>query len=151
MAEDATNPAAPGTHPDAVVINDDGSVTTRTGRGWVWVHDETTGARCDVPPSMLPRPGLTVVPGYPVNYGPQARPPKPKLLLGDVPTTAGRATSAGEVSADVAAARASAAALTTSTGPVGLDVEPPLTEPPAGGSDKKTGTSTTSTKDRNPR
>lgn len=149
MADNATTPD-PGTHPDAVVINKDGSVSTRTRKAWVWVEDGVTGARCDVPATMLPRSGLTPVPGYPVNYQPQARAPKPALLLGQLPATAGRATSTPdeEESPGLAAARASAAALTTTTGPVGLDTEPELTQKPAGGSDNST---TTTTKGRSPR
>jgi hypothetical protein len=116
MADSAQTPA-PGTHPDAVVINDDGSVTTRRGKGWVWVHDEGTGARYDVPARMLPRAGITPVPGYPVNYKPHARTPKPALALADVGGTAGRfaqaqaAAAAGDVSAEVLAARAAVSAL----------------------------------------
>jgi hypothetical protein len=117
MADNAQTPG-PGTHPDAVVINDDGSVSTRPGKkAWVWVTDEGTGARYDVPASMLPRSGITPVPGYPVNYEPHARTPKPALALGDVGGTAGafaRAQaqeSAGEIDPKLVAARASVAAL----------------------------------------
>lgn len=82
MAETANQ--APGTHPDAVIINDDGTVTTRYQRGFVWVRDDATGNRFDVPARMLPRQGLTVVPNYPVNYDPTARPVKYRLdLAGD--------------------------------------------------------------------
>jgi hypothetical protein len=82
MAETANK--APGTHPDAVIINDDGSVTTRYQRGFVWVSDDKTGNRFDVPARMLPRQGLTVVPNYPVNYDPTGRPVKYRLdLAGD--------------------------------------------------------------------
>lgn len=124
MADDATTPA-PGTHPDAVVINDNGSVTTRKGKGFVWVHDESTGARYDVPARMLPRAGIRAVEGYPVNYQPQGRAPKTALQLGDLPATAGRASSppAVEVGPELAAARAAEASVTGST-------EPPH-EPPA--------------------
>lgn len=85
MAE--TPDTAPG-HPDAVVINDDGSVTTRGGRGFVWVTDDRSGARYDVPARILPRRGLTPVPGYPVNYRAQARTTKPQRPLGETPPAA---------------------------------------------------------------
>lgn len=113
MAETAQNPA-PGTHPDAVVINDDGSVATRKGKGFVWVHDETTGARYDVPARMLPRHGLRVVEGYPVNYQPQARAAKPAVLLGDLSPTAGKVvvSDGTPVPAAIAAARTAVAAST---------------------------------------
>ncbi len=84
MADDATPETTPG-HPDAVVINDDGSVTTRGGRGFVWVTEDVTGARYDVPASMLPRSGLTPVPGYPVNYRPVGRTAKSRLRLSSDP------------------------------------------------------------------
>lgn len=116
---DSAKDTTPGTHPDAVIINDNGSVTTRGGRGFVWVSDEKNGARYDVPAGMLPRAGLTPVPGYPVNYKPRARAPKPAVLLGDLTPTAGRsALRAGPVPAEVAAARAAAASVTGTTGTV---------------------------------
>lgn len=137
MADDATTPA-PGTHPDAVVINDNGSVTTRKGKGFVWVHDESTGARYDVPARMLPRAGIRPVEGYPVNYQPQGRSPKTALQLGDLAPTAGRASSppAVEVGPELAAARAAEASVTGSTElphepPVG-DQADPTAEAPAG-------------------
>jgi hypothetical protein len=127
MAETAQTPA-PGTHPDAVVVNEDGSVTAHGRKAWVWVHDETSGARYDVPATMLPRKGLRVVEGYPVNLKPQARAPKSALLLGDVPLTAGRvvvADGSEPVDAKLAAARAASAATSTTT-------EPTLGAGPAG-------------------
>jgi hypothetical protein len=143
MAETAQTPA-PGTHPDAVVVNDDGSVTQHGRKAWIWVHDETSGARYDVPAAMLPRKGLRVVDGYPVNLRPQARAPKPALLLGDVAASPGRVSIAGEqpVDARVAAARVASAATSTTSepllpaGPVGGEQSEagatPATEPVAG-------------------
>lgn len=111
MADNATD-TTPGTHPDAVVINSNGSVTTRGGKGWVWVTDEATGARVDVPASMLPRAGVAPVPGYPVHYGPVGRAPKTRLQLGDKPPTAGRAAGPAEdLSPELAAARAASGSL----------------------------------------
>lgn len=144
MADNATTPA-PGTHPDAVVINDNGSVTTRKGKGFVWVHDESTGARYDVPASMLPRPGLTPVVGYPVNYRPTGRTPKTALLLGDLPVSSGRASSAAAepVSAELAAARATAASLTSSTEPPApVEAEVTDDDQAAGAGDESTTTTT---------
>lgn len=128
MAETAQT-AVPGTHPDAVVINDDGTVTAHGRRAWVWVHDEGTGSRYDVPASMLPRQGLRPVEGYPVNTRPHARTPKTALLLTDIPVTAGRASTAAAaepVSPELAAARAAAAALSASTSAAGAS---PAIEP----------------------
>jgi hypothetical protein len=152
MAENADT--APGTHPDAVVVNDDGTVTAHGRRAFVWVHDESTGARYDVPATMLPRTGLRPVEGYPVNRRPHARPAKPAVLLGDLPVTAGRVITtdnAPELTGAVAAARAAAAASSVSTEPVapaGLDSSTsdagatPATEPavsPAGDTTTETG------------
>lgn len=150
MADDATTPA-PGTHPDAAVINDNGSVTTRKGKGFVWVHDETTGARYDVPARMLPRAGIRPVEGYPVNYQPQARAPKTALQLGDLPPTAGRASSAPavEVGPELAAARAAEAAVTGSTEPpheMPVDAGDPTAETPTGDTAGDDSASTTSPK-----
>jgi hypothetical protein len=105
MADNATTETAPGTHPDAAVINDDGSVTTRTGEGWVWCTDTSTGARVDIPARLLPKKGVTPVPGYPVNYTPIGRTPKPAVLLAGL--TEGP---------DFEAAQATVASLRTSVG-----------------------------------
>lgn len=128
MADNAET-TTPGAHPDAVVINENGSVNTRNGKGFVWVHDEITGARYDVPARMLPRQGLRVVEGYPVNYQRDARAAKPAVLLGDLAPTAGRvvvADASVPVDSDLAAART---ALAASTGTVAV---PGLTPDVAG-------------------
>lgn len=72
----------PTTAPDAtVVVNDDGSVTAHGPRAWVWCTDESTGARMDIPASMLPKPGLTPVPGYSVNLKTRGRDAKSAVEL----------------------------------------------------------------------
>jgi hypothetical protein len=159
MAETA-NKTAPGTHPDAVIINDDGSVTTRYQRGFVWVSDDASGNRFDVPARMLPREGLTVVPGYPVNYDPTGRPPKYRLDLsgdrdepelaetsavarvapeqGTVTGGAGEPETGDEGALPVGGPEAEAAAAGGGDGSAGL-------EPTAGG-DAQAASTTTSTK-----
>lgn len=124
MAENAET-TAPGTHPDAVVVNSDGSVTTKGGRGYVWCTDEGTGHRMDFPARLLPRKGVTPVPGVPVNYKAVGRSPKVRVQLGDSPPTAGHPAhgAAAEVSPELAAARAAEASVTGTTDP----------RPPSGG------------------
>lgn len=77
-----TTDSGPGTHPDAVKINDDGTPDTGGRTGWVWVEDPATGGRMDVHTSRaawhIAR-GRKVVPGYPFNPGTSARPPKPAV------------------------------------------------------------------------
>jgi hypothetical protein len=146
MAETAET-TAPGTHPDAVVINQDGSVTTKAGKGWVWCTDESTGHRLDFPAHLLPRKGVTPVPGYPVNYRPVARAPKTQVQLGDTPPTAGHPTAAaGAVPAEVAAARAAEASVTTTTDP-----RLPASDAGTAQSTGATGAATSSTKGRSAR
>lgn len=76
MADSTTDTAA-GTHPDAVKINQDGTVDTGGRRAWVWCKDPTTGHRFDVLASRLPRRGAEPVPGYPLNFRRVARDGKP--------------------------------------------------------------------------
>ncbi len=65
-----------------VVVGDDGRVTEHGPKAWIWCTDTSTGARIDYPARLLPKEGIEPVPGYEVNFGRQARDPKPATDLG---------------------------------------------------------------------
>lgn len=73
--------------PNLPTVRDDGTVDTGDRPGWVWVSDTQTGHRFDVRSNRLPRYGVEVVPGVPVNYGKAARSAKAFVGKGGEPAT----------------------------------------------------------------
>lgn len=116
MADDATPPTTPADDGRARV-NPDGTVDTGGRRAFVWCEDELTGHRFDVPSRALPKSGVKVVEGYPLNFKRFGRNGKTRLQLavdpaetdvhGDVGESgAPESTTSGD---DVQAAQAAAA------------------------------------------
>lgn len=104
-----TSKTAPGPHPDAVVVNDDGTVTEHGRKAWIWCTDTSTGSRADYPASMLPVDGLVPVSGYPANLTRFGRPAKSRAEL------------VGEADLDTAASRAALTVSSAPLAPVGDD------------------------------
>ncbi|MFI7608814.1 hypothetical protein ACIBTV_27390 [Micromonospora sp. NPDC049366] len=78
MADDTTD-TTPGAFPGALRTGEDGSVPDLGGRrAWVWMQDTDEGGagRFDVRSDRVDlwrRKGATVVPDYPINFGPAGR------------------------------------------------------------------------------
>ncbi|MEU7590638.1 hypothetical protein AB0A95_30650 [Micromonospora sp. NPDC049230] len=88
MADDTTD-TTPGDAPDVIKTGSDGSLPEDLGgrRAWVWMQDtpDGGGGRFDVLASRVGvwrRKGATVVPNYPVHFGPSGRTAKPAANLG---------------------------------------------------------------------
>ena len=76
MAESDATPTTPADDGRARV-NTNGTVDVPGGRkAFVWCQDEATGHRFDVPARALPRKGVRVVEGYPLNFTRFGRPSK---------------------------------------------------------------------------
>lgn len=75
MADDAQTTTTPADDGRARVTSK-GTVDTGGRRAFVWVTDESTGHRYDVPARRLPVKGLRVVEGYPLNFKTFGRPAK---------------------------------------------------------------------------
>lgn len=97
-------------------VESNGTVDTGGRRAFVWCQDESTGHRFDVPARALPKRGVKVVEGYPLNFKATARAAKTRKQLaadaaesdvhGDVdetpapePTAGGDAVQAAEAAA----------------------------------------------------
>lgn len=88
-------------------VNENGTVDTGGRRAFVWCEDTSTGHRFDMPSRALPKKGVKVVEGYPLNFKTTARAGKTRLQLaadpaesdvhGDVDeTTAPESTTGGD-------------------------------------------------------
>jgi hypothetical protein len=83
MADD-TRTTRPGDLPGVLKTGEDGSVPDTGGRrAWVWIQDtdEGGGGRFDVLATRIDmwlRKGATVVPNYPLHFGPSGRLAKPR-------------------------------------------------------------------------
>lgn len=79
MAESDATPTTPADDGRARV-NSKGGVDVSGGRrAFVWCQDEGTGHRFDLPARALPKKGVRVVEGYPLNFTRFARTAKARL------------------------------------------------------------------------
>jgi hypothetical protein len=80
MADDATPTTTPAD--DGLArVNPDGTVDTGGRRAFVWCEDEVTRHRFDVPSRVLPKSGIKVIEGYPLNFKRAGRTGKTRLQL----------------------------------------------------------------------
>jgi hypothetical protein len=66
-------------------VNENGTVDTGGREAWVWCEDEVTGHRSDFASRALPKKGIRVVEGYPLNFKRFGRKAKTRLELGGDP------------------------------------------------------------------
>jgi len=65
-------------------VSRNGTVDTGGRPAFVWCQDDGTGHRFDLPVRALPKKGVTVIEGYPLNFKRHARAAKTRLeLAGD--------------------------------------------------------------------
>jgi hypothetical protein len=84
MAESDATPTTPADDGRARV-NTNGTVDTGGRRAFVWCEDEGTGHRFDLPAAALPKSGVKVVVGYPINFRKVARAAKTRVQLASDP------------------------------------------------------------------
>lgn len=95
-----------------------GKVDTGGRKAFVWCQDDVTGHRFDLFHQALPKRGVTVVEGYPLNFKRFGRPGKTRLQLADDPAETGGAGDqpAPEISPSGDQQRAATAAAETEAG-----------------------------------